>query len=212
VTVAALYVDRLGPYPQMPGVDCWDEKRDARLYWGPHPVVAHPPCGPWSSLRHLYRGGEHDCGPRAVEQVRVFGGVLEQPAGSKLWEFCRLPKPVSGDWVPQRHDWYVDQLAGWSVQVEQVSWGHPCRKPTWLFFVGVTSTLALMGRRTGGTVTHWCSGGRGDNPKRRGPPIPPGIKAASAQIRRRTPPAFAEWLVSLAQSARSTTALTQESA
>jgi hypothetical protein len=32
--------------------------------------------------------------------------------------------------------------------------------------------------------------------------VPPGIKVASAQQRRRTPPAFADWLISLARSVR----------
>ena len=71
--VAALYVDRRGPYWNRPDVDAWDVERDARKYAGPWPVVAHPPCGPWGALRHLYKGNEHDCAPRAVEQVRTFG-------------------------------------------------------------------------------------------------------------------------------------------
>ena len=39
-TVAALYVETNGSYFGLPGVDPWDEPRDARLYAGPHPVVA----------------------------------------------------------------------------------------------------------------------------------------------------------------------------
>ena len=42
--IAALYIDPRGPYPKMAEVDCWDETRDARLYDGPHAIVAHPPC------------------------------------------------------------------------------------------------------------------------------------------------------------------------
>ena len=40
--VAALYVQRGGSYYGIPGVDPWDEQRDARGYDGPFPVVAHP--------------------------------------------------------------------------------------------------------------------------------------------------------------------------
>lgn len=196
-TVAALYVDPRGPYPKMAGVDCWDEGRDARLYAGPHPVVAHPPCGPWSkphmcSAKTLRES--LDCGPRAVEQVRRLGGVLEQPAGSKLWIHCELSAPFT-----------ESDGRGFSLEVQQVSWGHVACKNTWLYLVGIDRALAVSGVKTGGEPTHWVSGGRNPlrkNGKQGGGVVPPGIKVCSAQQRRRTPPLFAEWLVALARSVR----------
>jgi hypothetical protein len=190
--IAALYIDPRGPYPKMAGVDAWDETRDARLYDGPHPVVAHPPCGPWGALRHLYKGAEHDCAPRAVEQVRTFGGVLEHPRGSKLWNEHGLPAPGG----------LADSFGGFAVEVDQCAWGHVARKTTWLYVVGAPRETVLAGIRTGGTPTHWASGSR-VNPNRpssrRGTPVPPGMKVCSAQQRRRTPPAFAAWLVEIAR-------------
>ena len=45
--IAALYVDPKGVYAGLPDVEVWDEARDGRLYAGPWPVVAHPPCARW---------------------------------------------------------------------------------------------------------------------------------------------------------------------
>lgn len=190
--IAALYIDPRGPYPSLPDVDCWDLERDARLYAGPRPVVAHPPCGPWGALRHLYQDDEHDCAPVAVRQVREFGGVLEHPAKSRLWAAQDLPEPGG----------FRDRFGGFTLEVDQCAWGHVARKSTWLYFVGVDRSVAMSGIRTGGTPTHWASGSRvnPDRPSsRQGSPVPPGIKVCSAQQRRRTPVEFARWLVSIAR-------------
>ena len=50
--IAALYVETGGCYFGLPDVDPWDEIRDARLYEGPWPVVAHPPCQRWGRFWH----------------------------------------------------------------------------------------------------------------------------------------------------------------
>lgn len=187
--IAALYIDPRGPYPCMEDVDCWDEQRDARRYNGPYAVVAHPPCGPFGALRHLYRGNQHDCGPRAVEQVQRYGGVLEHPARSRLWQRCYLPHPNEP----------LDLFGGFTVEVDQCAWGHVARKTTWLYVVGASRAYVEGTTRVGGTPTHWVSGGRVPRPNHGGGVVPPGIKVCSAQQRRRSPPAFAEWLVDIAR-------------
>lgn len=175
--VVALYVDPRGPYPKL--VKEWyDEKRDARTYEGPWPVVAHPPCGPRGSCRNLCTKQDASLAIRAIDQIRRFGGVLEHPAGSKLFG-AHLPKPGDG----------IDFRGGQSYFVRQVAWGHACVKPTWLYVVGVPFEQVILGIRHGGVPTHRVANSRGDNRR---------LLAASAQIRRRTPTAFAEWLVSLA--------------
>lgn len=91
---AALYVMPDGPYPALLGTEqCWTEERNAKTYSGAGPVVAHPPCGPWSKLRHMCTRQDPTCGPRAFEQVRAAGGVLEHPEHSTLFEHVRAPHP-----------------------------------------------------------------------------------------------------------------------
>ena len=186
VSVAALYVSGTGPYASDPRCDPLTVERDAKRYAGPWPVVAHPPCGPWGRLRFMCRLQDPDCGPRAVEQVRAFGGVLEHPADSLLFKRCRLPFPGE---LP-------DEFGGRTYAVRQVAWGHACEKPTWLYVVRADHRWLVANLRTGGTATHRVTSGP------RGKRLP----SASAAKRIKTPPAFADFLIAIAQSVRTRTA------
>ena len=138
--VAALYVEKGGVYFDLPDVDPWDETRDARLYEGPWPVVAHPPCGRWCRLAKFveavygYKVGD-DGGTfaAALEAVRTYGGVLEHPAGSLAWDHFGLPKPQT------RYGWTMDFEGGAACYIEQREYSDtmPVRKGTWLYAWGV---------------------------------------------------------------------------
>lgn len=134
--VAALFVETDGAYFGLPGVDPWDEARDARLYAGPHPVVAHPPCQRWGrywhgapNKPHQYKlGDDAGCFEAALTAVRRWGGVLEHPAHSKAWEAFDLAAPhKAGGWSA------ADFQGGWTCHVEQGHYGHLSRKATWLY-------------------------------------------------------------------------------
>lgn len=182
MTVAALFIDRLGPYPKL-NVDCWDVTRDAHNYHGPGPVVTHPPCAHWGRLRHMAKQPTKHLAPLAVQQVQRFGGVLEHPAHSRLWQHCALP--LSGE--------PADEFGGYTITVNQVDWGHTCRKATWLYLVRVPRELLIEVPPR--ESTHWVAGNAGQSRLH-------GCKIASAQQRRRTPKAFAEYLIYLASNAR----------
>lgn len=75
--IAALFVDARGAYSKLPAVDPWPEIRDARLYAGTDPVVAHPPCVRWCRLAGLVearwgykRGDDGGCFGMALAAVR----------------------------------------------------------------------------------------------------------------------------------------------
>lgn len=138
MTVAALFVDPKGVYAGLPDVEVWDEARDARLYAGPWPVVAHPPCARWSRLagfvEHVYgyrRGDDGGCFGTAIAAVRRWGGVLEHPAYTDAWKAFGLPRPLT------YHGWTLDLDGGASCYVEQGRYGLPVKKATWLYAYGV---------------------------------------------------------------------------
>lgn len=190
--VAALYVDRkLGPYPQMPRVDVWDEARDATRYAGPHPVVAHPYCGPWGRLRGQCTKQDAAHGIRAVEQVLAYGGVLEHPAGSLLWDHCNLPKPGQfAEIIGSSH-------TCWTIEVRQVDWKHEAAKQTWLLLVGVDPAALRPPPFPGAQPTRVVQS-RGKNR----------LRAMSSRRRHLTPPLFAQWLVDMARTVARSSELT----
>ena len=140
--VAALYVAKGGPYFSLPDVDPWDEARDARLYAGPHPVVAHPPCQRWGKMwkgqpGNIKRGkvetlgDDGGCFAAALDAVQRFGGVLEHPEHSHAWRVFGIAKPPrKGGWIE------AGDGIGHTCRVEQGQYGHYAPKPTWLYAVG----------------------------------------------------------------------------
>lgn len=198
--VAALYVDPRGVYAGLPGVEVWDEQLDARTYAGPWPVVAHPPCARWCMLSGLvesllgdgYRVGEDSgCFAAALEAVRRFGGVLEHPAHSIAWKEFGLPRPVRGGWQGSFDD------PGWTTELDQAAYGHPARKRTWLYVVGVDWLPALdwSSPSTARIVTgfeHHPAGAYAADETRR-------VRPAEASA---TPPRFRDVLLELARTAQ----------
>ena len=197
--VSALFVAKGGCYFGILGIDPWDEVRDARLYAGPHPVVAHPPCQLWTRFAHVNFarwGGEHNrpgndggCFASALNSVRRWGGVLEHPAFSDAWKAFALPRPEPGKWLFKDGDWVCE--------VWQSAYGHKARKRTWLLYCGPHEPPPLCWDRPEGSHQIGFHDQRG---KARNKPTVSG-KAASA-----TPPIFRDLLVSIARNARKTEA------
>ena len=192
--IAALYVQTGGCYYGLPDVDPWDEARDARLYPGPHPVVAHPPCERWgaySSGGPKYpgsktTGGDGGCFAAALAAVRRWGGVLEHPAASKAWDAFGLTWPIkTGGWTTP------DAYGGSVCYVEQGAYGHAARKGTFLYACGVE----LPALRWVSHALHRRGEGATARERRRG-----ALERLSKRQRAATPLEFRDLLLSIARS------------
>lgn len=202
--IAALFVETGGCYFGLPHVDPWDRERDARLYAGPWPVVAHPPCERWgrywsggpSAKVRRELGDDAGCFASALASVRRWGGVLEHPEGSHAWRrFGLTPPPHDGSWTPA--DW--PDHHGWTCCVEQGAYGHPARKKTWLYACGVDLPSLKWGRAPGEFI-RLDEGYHSAEHRRRA--IKTGIcQRLSKRQRAATPPAFRDLLISIAKSA-----------
>ena len=127
--IAVLFVRADSIYKTFSEVDCYDAERDARSWPGGYPIVAHPPCRSWGTLKTWAKAPPHEHGLAlwALDQVRRFGGVLEHPARSDLWKEAHLPEP----------DQFPDEWGGWTFECDQFHWGHLARKCTRLYICGL---------------------------------------------------------------------------
>lgn len=192
--VSALFVRHDSIYKTLPGVDAWDAERDARKWPGGTKLVAHPPCAQWGRLSHMAHNvpSLKALGPLAVGWVRQFGGVLEHPYPSKLWQTCELPEPGERD-----------KFGGWTLRVPQKWFGHKAEKPTQLYIVGCEPRDIPVMPIVLGEAKYVACGGAATTPenakrRRQAPPARRRPSITTAE-REHTPPAFAQWLVELAR-------------
>jgi hypothetical protein len=202
VTVAALFVEAGGAYYGFADVDPWPEARDARLFVGPHAVVAHPPCerwgrywsgGPSAKVRRV-KGFDGGCFVAALMAVRAFGGVLEHPEASHAWAAFGLRRP------PRGGGWVQADEYGWTCCVEQGHYGHRARKATWLYASRAELPDLVWGPAQGERLDEGfhskterdAARARGVAPRRR----------LSRSENLATPPAFRDVLLKMARSVR----------
>jgi hypothetical protein len=171
LSAAVLFARADSVYKSLPHLDVYDAERDARTWPGGIPAIAHPPCRAWGRLRQFAnpRPDEKELALYAVEMVRRYGGVLEHPAESTLWEVADLPRP----------GYAKDRFGGFTYCINQSWWGHPAPKATWLYIVGAESwQLPDVPFHLG------VAAGR--------------VESLSRKAREATPVDLAKWLVDLA--------------
>lgn len=198
VSIAALFVMPKGPYSMVPGIDLWDESRDARWYGGPYPVVAHPPCERWgrywyggpSSKVRFEKGDDAGCFASALRSVRKWGGVLEHPAGSSAWKHFSLAKP------PRAGGWVKADDYGFTCCVDQGHYGHRAQKATWLYAVRVRLPDLIWGKSDNGISSHMVFNSEAERRRiiRTGK-----CQRLSRKQRTETPEAFRDLLISIAK-------------
>jgi hypothetical protein len=130
--ISVLFAARNSIYKTIPGLDIWDEDRDALNWSGGNPGIFHPPCRLWSAFLSQFSKAdrsEKDLGIWSVCEVRKHGGILEQPAFSKLWDAAGVPYPP-----------YQDEF-GFSISIDQFWFNHQCRKRTWLYICALPRSL-----------------------------------------------------------------------
>jgi len=155
----ALYISKNSVYKTLL-TECYDIDRDATKYKGTEAVICHPPCCHWSALRlHCKRPiAEKQLALTALYQTRKFGGILEHPAKSTLWQLINRP-------TVSRPDTY----GGYLISINQHWFGFPSQKRTYLYIIGLPGKLIPPFPLSLSVPTHFIGhkgrGGRQELPK-----------------------------------------------
>lgn len=175
-SVQVLFTQAKSTYLDL-GCDCYDLQRNALSIKSKLPAIYHPPCRAWSRMRTFSKVpvGERFLAIWSVSRVRRYGGIVEQPAGSKLWKFLDLPMPGSG----------YDIFGGFSISIDQHWFGHKAKKNTWLYIKGCSVNDLPPYPMNFDLITHCLNSSL---KSRR-------LKELSKNKRSYTPILFAEWLI-----------------
>jgi hypothetical protein len=175
-----LFTEEKSIYHTM-GCDCYDEKRNALTYTGEKAFICHPPCRTWGRLYKQtgLHPGEHLLSVWSILKIWKNGGVLEHPAGSKLWKLMKLPAPGSG----------VDSHNGWSLSIDQHWFGHKAKKNTWLYIRGVPPGEIPSYPINLNLITHCIAAHKSDS----------GLKLLDKKQYSKTPVQLAEFLIQLTE-------------
>lgn len=162
------------------GCDVWDIERDARKWEGGKPAIYHPPCRAWGLLANFAkpRPDEKQLAIWSIKQIQKFGGVLEHPNGSKLWQEMNLPKGQE-----------VDSFGGFTISLNQSWFGHLAEKRTLLYIVGI-DRIEVPSIPICFNIPIYALGKRKKNSKK---------KELPKSEREKTPVKFAKWLIELVE-------------
>lgn len=194
--IAALFVQPNGVYSNLLNVEPWGlPDRDARLYQGVYPVIAHPPCARWgrfwrgclrSGSKRYSLGDDNGCFESALLSVMKWGGVIEHPADSHAWKRFNINTPPrSGGWISAG----LFHYGAYTCCVEQGNYGHRARKATWLYVCNYQGTLPEL-RWEASEIDSLHANSEGN------------ILYMCKRERERTPVEFRDLLISIARNCR----------
>lgn len=185
--IPVLFARKNSIYKQL-GCDVWDKGRDARNWKGGAPGIYHPPCGQWGNMAQFANVSEEkQLAIQAVNLIRQYGGVLEHPATSKLWNYMGLPMPGQ-----------IDQYGGYSICINQSWFGHKAEKRTLLYIVGVDQQNLPEIPISFDRIDYCVRYSRRQWKLRKEKGIK-SVKEITKQEREHTPEALAKWLMAVAE-------------